>query len=97
MVNIYNIILHLQHFLSSLFWLCITFFASLSVFENIDLCMVEEVEVECKKFLKIKDLYNKIWSIFASKRFVKTIVKVLVDMKINSLNIIPISILNVFA
>jgi hypothetical protein len=59
--------------------------------------MVEEVEVECKKLKKIKDLYNKIWSIFASKRFVKTIVKVLVDMKINSLNIIPISILNVFA
>ncbi len=31
------------------------FFASLSVFENIDLCVVEEVEVECKKLKRIKD------------------------------------------
>jgi hypothetical protein len=27
----------------------------LSVFENIDLCVVEEVEVECKKLKRIKD------------------------------------------
>ncbi len=71
-------------------------FASLSVFENIDLCVVE-VEVERKKLKKIKDLHNKIWSILAGRRLVKTIMKVLVDMKINSLSIIPIPILNVFA
>jgi hypothetical protein len=73
------------------------FFASLSVFENIDLCVVEEVEVECKKLKRIKDLHNKIWRILASGRPIKTIVKVLVDMETNSLNIILIPILNVFA
>jgi hypothetical protein len=73
------------------------FFARLNVFENIDLCVIEEVEVECKKLKRIKNLHNKIWSILASRKLVKTIVKVLVDMKINSLSIILIPILNVFA
>jgi hypothetical protein len=77
---------------------CVSFFfTSLSVFENIDLCVVEEVEVECKKLRRIKYLHNKIWTILASGRLVKIIVKVLVDMETNSLSIIFIHILNVFA
>jgi len=88
-----------QHFLSSLFLVVYHFFlASLGVFENIDLCVVKHVKFKCDKTKGIKDLHKKIWSVLQIENLSRFLVKVmLVDLKTNSLSIIMILVLNVFA
>jgi hypothetical protein len=77
---------------------CVSFFlASLGVFESINLCVVKHVEF-VKKLKEIKDLHKKILLVLQIENLSRLLLKVmLVDMKTNSLSIIVIFILNVFA